>query len=275
MNVEDVIYREFEPVNFLKGYVKKYWYFKLKSNGTIAFEIIPDGYFDILIMFNNGSIIDVKLTGIWDKTITVNYSSDVEIFGIRFMPLALESIYSLRINELLNDSVGVELKDFCLNKDLINDSIYKSSIINMSSIQTNNKVNIIKSDFAIFDYLNNHFSKLLANSKINNKIKNIFELIESNSGIYSIADISNEIGISQRHIRRICNELLGMSPKDYSRIVRFRENLTMKKCDNNDFYGYFDQSHFIKDFKRFTGTTPQNLNLNDVRFLQYYYLNNQ
>jgi methylphosphotriester-DNA--protein-cysteine methyltransferase len=61
-------------------------------------------------------------------------------------------------------------------------------------------------------------------------------------------------------------EKLGISPKNLASIIRFKqyyETLCGNKQNRftrNNFYNYYyDQSHFIKDFKRFTGLTPASL----------------
>lgn len=71
------------------------------------------------------------------------------------------------------------------------------------------------------------------------------------------------IGIGSRHLRRIFNHYIGISPKKFSKIVRFQSILRHMMSNPNNFskggyldFGYFDQPHFIHEFKSLSGVTP-------------------
>ena len=82
------------------------------------------------------------------------------------------------------------------------------------------------------------------------------------SGKLRISDLSRELYISQSPFEKRFRRLVGTSPKKFASIVRFNAILTslgqqkslMEICHEHEF---FDQAHFIKDFKRFTGDTPE------------------
>lgn len=80
----------------------------------------------------------------------------------------------------------------------------------------------------------------------------------------SVNDIKEFACFSQRSLERHFKQRMGMSPKTYLRICRF--NAIKKRIDQNPGcswqelafnHGYYDQSHFIKEFKRFAGKTPR------------------
>ena len=88
------------------------------------------------------------------------------------------------------------------------------------------------------------------------------KLIHSN-GTLSMEAASSFSCLSLRQFERKSKELLGYSPKFFSRLIRFsnayrlkenRQDLNWTSIANAS--GYFDQMHMIKDFKEFTGTTP-------------------
>jgi AraC-like DNA-binding protein len=79
-----------------------------------------------------------------------------------------------------------------------------------------------------------------------------------------IGRICREAGYSISRCERHMNEIVGLGPKQYQRIMRFnaalaymrRNPLQRNWCWIADQFGYFDQAHFIKEFKSFYGKTP-------------------
>lgn len=80
--------------------------------------------------------------------------------------------------------------------------------------------------------------------------------------------IENLAGISclgKKQYGRLFRECVGMNPKEYGRIARFQRALRMMQLGSRDYAdityanGYSDQSHFIRDFRQFSGMTPKQL----------------
>lgn len=80
--------------------------------------------------------------------------------------------------------------------------------------------------------------------------------------------IENLAGISclgKKQYGRLFREYVGMNPKEYGRIARFQRALRMMQLGSRDYAdiaysnGYSDQSHFIRDFRQFSGMTPKQL----------------
>ena len=75
--------------------------------------------------------------------------------------------------------------------------------------------------------------------------------------------VSRELGFSQRRFIQIFSSHVGLTPKIFCRILRFqRARVSAERVKAPDWAelavacGYFDQSHLIKDFKEFSGSTP-------------------
>ena len=101
-----------------------------------------------------------------------------------------------------------------------------------------------------------------------------------NKGQLSIDELARYLGYSVRHVERIFKKYIGISPKEYSNLLRFQNtiNLSHIKEENNltqlaTFFGYSDQSHFIREFKKFTTLKPKDYFFNDenigVGFVKY------
>ena len=85
------------------------------------------------------------------------------------------------------------------------------------------------------------------------------KLIKKNPGFLKIEELANSLNISRRFLEKEFKKYVGMTPKKYTQIERFKKILKNKGCKLLDValeYGYYDQSHFIKEFKEFSGETP-------------------
>lgn len=94
------------------------------------------------------------------------------------------------------------------------------------------------------------------------------QLIKSSSGTMRIHELCNQVGMSQTSLEDHFREKIGLSPKLYSRIVRFIkvnhfiQNKASISWDELVYrFGYFDQAHFIKEFKTFFGYSPSKIHL--------------
>ena len=94
-------------------------------------------------------------------------------------------------------------------------------------------------------------------------------------GQVAIGDMTREVGISERQLERRFLEGVGVGPKQFTRLARFLDSCRQirKHADSltriAHHCGYYDQSHFIRDFKRFSGLTPNEFRLrSDVSFLR-------
>jgi len=87
------------------------------------------------------------------------------------------------------------------------------------------------------------------------------------NGVVSLDEVASEAGLSPRQFRRLCREQTGLSPKLLARILRFRYAVSRVHDEHGEHAGlaadcgYFDQSHFIVDFQRFSGQTPANFSI--------------
>ena len=82
------------------------------------------------------------------------------------------------------------------------------------------------------------------------------------NGSVSVSELVSKYHISERQLERIFSREIGLSPKNFSRIVRFQQvfklaasagSLTSLAFEA----GYFDQAHFSREFKSFTGLSPR------------------
>jgi AraC-like DNA-binding protein len=88
----------------------------------------------------------------------------------------------------------------------------------------------------------------------------------------SVSAVAAELGMSERQFRRVFREAVGMSPKAFAKLARFRRALTASQHDREASWasiaagsGYYDQAHLIDEFRVIAGVTPRAL----LRELEY------
>lgn len=87
--------------------------------------------------------------------------------------------------------------------------------------------------------------------------------IEAEGGLERMAELCDRTGVSARQLDRLFRAHLGFSPKTFARVVRFQRGLTRLMRDPGCTLaqvaaecGYYDQPHFVREFRAFSGTTP-------------------
>ncbi len=106
--------------------------------------------------------------------------------------------------------------------------------------------------------------QLQAQKSADRNIDEAIELIEKSKGSISLRELALATFTTKRTLERRFREQVGLHPKVFSRLVRFNavirfieSNLNVKWRHLADSFGYYDQSHFIHEFKTLTGTLPQ------------------
>jgi len=81
-----------------------------------------------------------------------------------------------------------------------------------------------------------------------------------------ITEVADELGVSQRHLRRVFREATGVSPKAFARLARFHRAIAVARAGRHASWasiavatGYYDQAHLIDEFRAIAGATPRAL----------------
>jgi methylphosphotriester-DNA--protein-cysteine methyltransferase len=98
---------------------------------------------------------------------------------------------------------------------------------------------------------------------IDTLVETASRMITRNRGLASIDQVTAALGLNERTLERRFKQKLGLSPKRFSRIIRFQNFLnaagTGQNCNILDTalsFGYYDQAHLIREFREFSGKTP-------------------
>jgi AraC-like DNA-binding protein len=234
-------YREFIPCLRLARYVECYWS-QLDLNGTSKHRVLPDGCVDILFSSRDGEPLSLELVGLMTAAKTFNVKPRQSFFGIRFRP-GMAAAFVPEAAQLNDKTEPLENLTFAGAGQLLEQFAESQDSAEMSRLM---------------DGLLRPLEPIDANTKALRQLANTQ---------LSLDTFARETGLSTRHLRRVCLDRAGVSPKYLMRILRFRKaaerlaGIAASPAQPNwaDVAvgcGYYDQAHFIREFQEFTGHTP-------------------
>lgn len=119
------------------------------------------------------------------------------------------------------------------------------------------------SRMAIIGYIESFLIKKAAKLKESLPVDNALKELVKMDGNMTVEEMALLSCLSLRQFERQCKERIGLSPKFYSRLVRFSKAYRLKEKNTGISWGriaascgYFDQMHLIRDFKEFAGVNP-------------------
>lgn len=103
------------------------------------------------------------------------------------------------------------------------------------------------------------------------------DLIDSHRGQLRVAEVASRCGVDRRRLHRAFLRCVGVGPKHYSKVVQVRQVLDALEVDDTAALqmlahdaGYYDQAHFVQDFRRLIGPNPQAFQRHADSFLKTY-----
>jgi AraC-like DNA-binding protein len=245
-SADDVTYLEFSPDSALQPFIYCYW--ELKTTQTLKtpfkYKVVADGCIDIFFELNNSK--DNFVMGFCKKYTEFPLENSFHYIGIRFLPTMFPQIFNIDASELSNRFENLRIV------------IPETASFIANNFKPQQKIEQIKT---LFD---NYFLEQITKIKFNNdnRLYESINIILKNSGVLNIETDLNT-GISPRQLRRLFKFYIGDTAKTFSKVVRFQNILRAKPSteslrENKLFFdaGYYDQAHFIKEFKNFYGVTP-------------------
>lgn len=247
-------YHQIQPPPHLQDYVRYYW--ALESSGRpdeqVHFVTIADGSPGIIFQqserasFQGGKQLPpVFMYGQSTEHTRIISPSTFSSIGVYFHSHALKSIFGM-------DSK--ELTDKCLDLDLfLNGKQLVERLESASSVEA--KANVLSE--CLWEQICHNDHALQSATRYA-----LQRIIQSQGGI-SMKDLRFELQVSERTLERRFQEGIGLSPMLFARICRFQASLNQLRSQSYDKLSdiafeqeYADQSHFIRNFKEFTGLTP-------------------
>ncbi|AFH47822.1 AraC family transcriptional regulator [Ignavibacterium album JCM 16511] len=245
-SADKVTYSEFLPDIRLQNYIYCYW--QLKTTETLSepfiYRVVADGCIDIFFELNNPK--DNFVMGFCKKFTEFTLDNSFHYIGVCFLPTMFPQLFRVNASELSN-----RFEQLCNVVPKVSTFIADNFHYQLTAEQIQ----------LTFD---KYFINLIENTTFNNdsRLYNAIEKILKEFGVVNIEQDLNT-GISQRQLRRLFEFYIGDTAKTFAKLVRFQNILRAKPSSqslrqNKLFFdvGYYDQAHFIKEFKNFYGVTP-------------------
>lgn len=257
-------YNEIRPGNALKPYVKCYYVYEAETNLAFEDTVFPSGCMEII--FNLG-------TGKWKRFTGDEYVNTpaIELWGQIIRPLPIQSLgrntmLGIRFFPhaaacFLNDEIDLynnQVVDFSLHSGKTAGILYERL---QETNEWKERINLVE-NFLLhrLSLSGRRLGKMTVVSDIMNELRqdDFFDNIEN---------VASRYGITSRYLQKLFLQYTGLTPKLYSKINRFQNSLRLVNRKDTSLTsiaydcGYFDQSHFIREFKSFTGYTPSGYSL--------------
>lgn len=248
-----------EPSEDLKPFVECYWVLessreKFPKRNTI----VPDGRMKLIFHYgdeykhypNNGTPFILPkyfLIGQLTKPYEVEPTGLTGTFFVCFHPSGFFPFSDVSLKSIENTAVPLEI--------LFGDDGLEigQKILNVKT--TNERMVLIEA------FLTN---QLIHKATINKIIESTVDTIFSANGNVSIGKVSKENSLNRRQLSRHFSKAIGLSPKQLAKTIRLQTALKAMLTDESTSLTqmaykseYYDQAHFIRDFKEFTGITPK------------------
>lgn len=255
--MEEISLRVYHPHPFLRPYISKLW--ALESKYGIPQQdlklIAPNGEMKLVIPYQN------NMRSTIDNNISEHRESSIIVIGQMTTAAIIES-------EMDFGSIGVDFKPrgayrfFAFPLNEIQNHVYHApdifgSLGNELQAKISDAQDVREKIRLVEKFLYQQFISL---GRFDPVLEYAIAKIETQSGLLSIEDLSKDVGYSRRQLTRKFTEQVGLSPKEFACIVRF--HTAYRQLMQNTFTGkslynlYYDQAHYIKEFKRYTGLAP-------------------
>ena len=245
-------YREYAPSKWLEHYVACYWTSVTgKIDGDQWNRVIPDGCVDIIFNLKTTSASNgAFVSGLMRTYELMPILGHQSLFGIRFYsetahlflryPISMINGNRVYLEDLWGPGARRIVEGLCEATDIAG----RITLIEESLLQL-----LLR-------------SPIRADGLLETSMQYIYEC----RGSLTIGTLAEKVNYSERNLRRIFQSELGVSPKELIRIIQFQSLLQeLYRGTDATFtdvalkYGYYDQSHVIKNFKTYYGVSPRHI----------------
>lgn len=227
------------PSDDLRGFVMRYWLVRWHVDTPYPQQTLP--YPCVNLVIERG---DARIYGVDTGKFVRILDGAGMCFGVKFNPGAFHPFLKTSIAQLTDHSIPIS-QIFGVEGDLLAESI-------LAQNDSNEMMALME------DFLRPRLPEIDPNVA---RINQIVDCIQADRTITKVDEVVARLHLNKRTLQRLFREYVGVSPKWVIKLARLQEaaqqlvegvHLPRLAAD----LGYFDQTHFSKDFKAVVGCTP-------------------
>ncbi|WP_336517717.1 helix-turn-helix domain-containing protein [Pollutibacter soli] len=250
-----MLFLTYPPAEQLKKWVRFYW--SLESDEPYTHfgmaSVCPEMVFHYKGRFNetdaHGNVFSSFTAGLQAQSRnTKTFITDTAfgIFGVYFFPHTIPMLFGFSASDLSDRMEDLE------------------TLSGRQGIVLEERIALANDHAQRVHILDEYFSAELNSCKsVSLPVFDAIHELISNNGMMSVKELAGNYYLSERQLERQFFQYAGFSPKLFTRILRFHNTMGYygaKEKSLTDIAlecGYYDQSHFIHDFKSFSGQHPR------------------
>jgi AraC-like DNA-binding protein len=254
------MYQLSQPHPALAPHIESYWFVFAEAGEPV--EISVDVFVDLRadLIFNLRAPYTRAVAGRRPRRISrsnldaqrihpirIEQRGDVRICGVRFRIAGLAPFVAAPVDRFSNRVVPI------------------ATVFGKTIVALENELRAAEADRqAQTELLDAFFLRRLELGKPNTLVHQLKDQIDAEGGLERVAELCARAGISRRQLDRLFRSQLGFNPKTFARVVRFQRALARLRSDPGCTLadlaaecGYYDQPHFVREFKALAGSPPK------------------
>jgi AraC-like DNA-binding protein len=245
--------RSFTPVPILQPYIDAITI--IESAGETIYKVLPGtglvmgfqykGRISRLSDLGDELLSVSGITGLQDSAVTFRNTAHTGTVLVSFKPAGAAAFFPIPIHELFRSSIDLE------------ELVARAELLPLQE-----KLCEAATDQSKFSIVEDFLLSRLNSTAPDKLVSRAVDLINQSKGNIRISDLAKQLYTSQSPLEKRFRSIVGSSPKKFASIVRMKHVLDTGNRSGSltglaHQTGFYDQAHFIKDFKNLTGETPE------------------
>ncbi len=252
-------YRYLLPSEHLKDYVDYYFAIeKERGEHALPVDVLPAPQAEMVFTYGDErssySVIgnseehlssDYAVSGFFTKKASYRNNGNLGVIMVGFKPWGIQPFIGFSISELTNENL--DIKD-----------VHPAKLRTMED-----ELRTARTDEARISIIEKFLTSILRPGKPDLLINESVKQISLSNGQIPVHELAKTFHLCEKQFKRRFIRTVGITPKLFSRLVRYQyilslmDNQQVKLLDLAIRTGFYDESHFIKEFEEFTNTSPK------------------
>jgi AraC-like DNA-binding protein len=234
------------PAPPLSDHVALFWAFDAYGGPHARERVLPTATSELVITLGNEPVCPIVLSGAHSESFVIDVASRPALLGVHFKPGGAAAFLGMPADELRNSVVPLDVLWGADAGDL------KERLLAATTWQAR---------FSVLEQV--LLARLGRGPQRHRAVAFALQAIEAAPHMQTVGHLTERVGLSARRFIELFAGEVGLTPKLYCRVQRFQRVLaTIERDEEVDWpdvalaCGYYDQAHFIHDFRAFSGINP-------------------